>query len=66
MEADIKADIKTLYRDNDRIRERLVKVETNGGLARLARVEADLKWIKWFTLAQAGGMIAMLFKLFAG
>jgi len=62
----IKADIKTLYRDMDRIRERLAHVEANGEQERLARLEADLKWIKWFTLAQATATIGMLFKLFVG
>lgn len=33
---------------------------------RVARIEADLSWLKWFTMAILGGVIAMLLKVFFG
>jgi len=33
---------------------------------RFAAIEADLRWMKWFVLAQLAATIGMLFKLFAG
>jgi hypothetical protein len=33
---------------------------------RVARIETDLAWIKWFVIAIAGGMIAVLIRTFFG
>jgi len=32
---------------------------------RVARIEADIVWIKWLTMGIAGGIIAIVFRVFA-
>ena len=56
--------IEALERD---VRALKTKIEVVGTIeSRMASMEADLRWLKWFCFAQAGATIGMLFKLFAG
>lgn len=35
-------------------------------LQRLATVEADMRWVKWGVVTIAGGVIALIIKVFVG
>ena len=60
---------KILKKINDELGdliERVRNLEETGQqrLERLARLEADMGWVKWMTLAILGGIIALLIKVY--